>query len=344
MAEPEKVVALSKHVAGVASEKIALINRITEETKILALNALIEAARAGDSGVGFAIVAKEVKGVSEQIKTIASQLKTELAGSIGELTNLGEVLVRETRGERLSDLALNMIEIIDRNLYERSCDVRWWATDAAVVTALSAGSTGDAAFASARLGVILNSYTVYLDLWIVDRDGRVVANGRPDRYRSVVGSNIAHEDWFRRAMTTRSGDDYVACDVSTVPSLDHSQVATYATAIRRDGSSQGEALGALGVFFDWRPQAAGVVRGVRLTPEERDRTRCVLIDSKHRVLAASDDRDVLTGYFPLQTHDHPNGGYYSDATGSQIGYALTPGYETYQGLGWYGVLIQKPAS
>ncbi len=30
-------------------------------------------------------------------------------------------------GERLVDLALNAIEIIDRNLYERSCDVRWWA-------------------------------------------------------------------------------------------------------------------------------------------------------------------------------------------------------------------------
>jgi hypothetical protein len=45
----------------------------------------------------------------------------------------------------------------------------------------------------------------------------------------------------------------------------------------------------------------------------------------------------------LQTQNHPGGGYYSDSTGSQIGYALTPGYETYQGLGWYGVLIQKPA-
>ena len=31
------------------------------------------------------------------------------------------------------DLALNAIEFIDRNLYERTCDVRWWATDSAVV-------------------------------------------------------------------------------------------------------------------------------------------------------------------------------------------------------------------
>ena len=29
----------------------------------------------------------------------------------------------------MDNLALNAIELIDRNLYERTCDVRWWATD-----------------------------------------------------------------------------------------------------------------------------------------------------------------------------------------------------------------------
>jgi hypothetical protein len=342
MAEPEKVVALSKRVAGLANEKTAQINRITEETRILALNALIEAARAGEAGKGFAVVAQEVKSVSERVQTIASQLNSELSGSIGELTELGEVLVRETRGERLSDIALNMIEIIDRNLYERSCDVRWWATDAAVVAALSGGTGGEAAHASERLGVILKSYTVYLDLWIADAVGNVVAHGRPDRYRDVVGSNIAQEDWFRRAMATTSGDDYIACDVATSASLGHAQVATYATAIRRDGDSRGEPLGVLGAFFDWGPQARAVVHGVRLTPEERARTRCVLIDSRHRILAASDDHDVLTGTFPLQLQGQATSGYYSDRAGNVIGYALTPGYETYKGLSWYGVLIQRP--
>jgi hypothetical protein len=344
MADPEKVVALSKRVAGLANEKTAQINRITEETRILALNALIEAARAGDAGNGFAVVAQEVKRVSERVQTIASQLNTELSGSIGELTDLGEVLVRETRGERLSDLALNTIEIIDRNLYERSCDVRWWATDAAVVAALATGNPADAAHAGERLGVILKSYTVYLDLWIVDASGRVVAHGRPDRYRDAVGSNIAHEEWFQRAMATASGDDYIACDVTTNASLDRAQVATYATAIRRDGASRGEPLGVLGVFFDWGPQARAVVQGLRLRPEERARTRCLLIDSRHRILAACDDRDVLTGTFPLQVQAQATNGYYSDKSGNVIGYALTPGYETYKGLGWYGVLIQKPVA
>jgi hypothetical protein len=34
-------------------------------------------------------------------------------------------------------------------------------------------------------------------------------------------------------------------------------------------------------------------------------------------------------------------GHYQNERGGVIGYALTPGYETYKGLGWYGVLVQK---
>jgi hypothetical protein len=51
--------------------------------------------------------------------------------------SLGHRLVAQIRGSRLPDLSLNAIDIIDRNLYERSCDVRWWATDSAIVDELS---------------------------------------------------------------------------------------------------------------------------------------------------------------------------------------------------------------
>ncbi|MEI9889879.1 MAG: hypothetical protein WDN45_03890 [Caulobacteraceae bacterium] len=92
------------------------------------------------------------------------------------------------RGQRLIDLSLNAIEIIDRNLYERTCDVRWWATDAAVVDCLQDPTADKARHASKRLKVILDAYTVYLDLWICDPAGRVVATGRPDRYPRAVGT------------------------------------------------------------------------------------------------------------------------------------------------------------
>jgi hypothetical protein len=337
MTQPERIIELSRQVSDVAESKIAQINTITRETRILALNALIESARAGESGRGFGVVANEVKTISDRITQISHQLSSELAGAIAELVSLGQGLVHQVRGQRLSDLAFNMIEIIDRNLYERSCDVRWWATDAAAVDVLASPSAESAAHASQRLGVILNAYTVYLDLWIADAAGRVVASGRPQKYPKVLGSNVANTAWFKAAMATSSGDDYAAFDVERVALLDNAQVATYTTAIRAGGAADGKVLGALGIFFDWQPQAQAIVQGSQLSAEERSFTRCLLLDAQHRIIAASDGQGILTETFPLAPKDKT--GYFADQ-GKMIGYALTPGYETYRGLGWYGAIVQ----
>ncbi|WP_374382995.1 chemotaxis protein [Dongia sp.] len=282
-----------------------------------------------------------MKTISDRITEISHQLSSELAGAISELVSLGEGLVHQVRGQRLADLAFNMIEIIDRNLYERSCDVRWWATDAAAVDALANPSAESAAHAAQRLGVILNAYTVYLDLWIADADGRVIANGRPQKYPKVIGSNVAHTSWFKAAMATSSGDDYAAFDIESTPLLDNAQVATYTTAIRAGGAADGKPLGALGIFFDWQPQAAAVVAGSQLSAEERSFTRCLLLDAQHRVIAASDGKGLLSETVALAARE--KSGYFAD-NGRMIGYALTPGYETYRGLGWYGVIVQQVPS
>ena len=50
--------------------------------------------------------------------------------------------------------------------------------NAAVVDAVQQPGASSARHASKRLGVILDSYTVYLDLWVIDTNGRVVASGR----------------------------------------------------------------------------------------------------------------------------------------------------------------------
>ncbi|MBP2290903.1 methyl-accepting chemotaxis protein [Azospirillum rugosum] len=340
---PERIVALSRAVSDLATRKMDEIQAVTNTTKILALNALIEAMRAGEAGRGFAVVAQEVKAISERITCIGEELRGQMAVQTEELNTLGKRLVSQLRGGRLADLALNMIDIIDRNLYERSCDVRWWATDSAVVDCAAAPTADHCHHASHRLAVILGAYTVYLDLWVVDSRGTVLANGRPDRYRRVVGSSVAGESWFRDAMATRSGADFAVADIAVNDLLDRSTVATYATAIREGGEEDGKVIGVLGIFFDWQAQSQGVVDSVRLTEEERSRTRCLLVDRRHRVIAASDQRGVLTEAFSLRTDGHTHGTY-TDEKGNVVGYALTPGYETYRGLGWYGVIVQESIS
>lgn len=337
---PERILELSRAVSQITTEKIKEIQKVTGATKILALNAQIEAARAGEHGKGFSVVAQEVKSISNRISELTTELTTKLSQQTTELDQLGQKLIANVRGRRLTDLSLNMIEIIDRNLYERSCDVRWWATDSAVVNCLADPNSTQCDYASQRLGVILNAYTVYLDLWIADAQGRVLANGRPGQYGQVKNANVSNHEWFRQAMNTRDGNEFAVVDVERNALLGNRSVAAYSTAVRANGEVNGSPIGALGIFFDWESQSQTVVESVRLEEDEKSRTRCLILDHHYRVLAASDRRGILDEHFPLRT-DQGERSNYSDESGRMVGYAITPGYETYRGLGWYGVIMQE---
>jgi hypothetical protein len=332
----DDILGLALQVSRVTSEKISQIETIMRQTRLLALNARIEAARAGASGAAFGVVAHEMGSVSDHITEVAQELRSEVQANVARIETIGGEMLVNFRGARLQDIALNAVEIIDRNLYERSCDVRWWATDSSVVEALETPGPNQAGHASNRLATILRSYTVYLDLWVVDASGRVVANGRPQTYPSVAGLDVSRESWFREAMSTRDGDAYVVGDVERSVALGGAPVATYATAIRKGAQADGQALGALGIFFDWAPQAATVVEGVGLSEEEKESARVMLLDGRGRVIAASDGAGVLTETYDLGEERSPRG-YFVDGE-RLVAHALTPGYETYKGLGWRGVI------
>jgi hypothetical protein len=152
---------------------------------------------------------------------------------------------------------------------------------------------------------------------------------------------VSRTSWFKHALSTRDGGEYSVDDIAVNPALGNAPVATYATAIRSGGEERGDVMGALGIFFDWGPQAQAIVEGVRLSSEEWERTRCLLLDADGLVIAASDRRGVLDERVSLAA-DGADTGYYTDPSGAVVGYSLTPGYETYAGLGWYGVIQQKP--
>lgn len=334
---PDKIINLAYDVSRITRQKLDIIESAIGQTTILALNARIEASRAGDRGAAFGVVATEIGLVSDNIRKATAELRGTVDRQAEEIERAGTAMTTIFRGTRLSDLAHNAIEIVDRNLYERSCDVRWWATDAAVVAAATTPNDGSASrHARDRLSTILRSYTVYLDLWIVGRDGIVIANGRPDRYPNVVGQDVRSRKWFADALATRDGDHYTVGGVEPNPLLDNTLVATYATAVRAGGEFSGKPTGVLAIFFDWEPQAMAVLNGVSLSPEDRKGTRVMLLDADGQVIASSDKSGVLKERVNLARSGQARGFYVQDKR--MIAFAATPGYETYKGLGWFGVI------
>jgi hypothetical protein len=326
---------LTAEVNQIACEKTKSIQQITNQMKMLALNALIESSRAGAQGAGFAVVAQEVRSVGQRVEDIARDLESQLTKRTGDLVSSMDRMAQRSRGERMVDLSLNAIELIDRNLYERTCDVRWWATDSAVVNCATFSDDSIVAHASERLAVILSAYTVYLDLWLCDLDGNILANGRADRF-GVVGQNVSGTKWFREARGLRSGDDYVAGDVECQPLLGNAQVATYCASVRADGKARSKPIGVLAIHFDWEPQARTIVQGVRVGAS--DKARVLLVDSHFRVIAASDGQGVLSERVQLSRQGTNSSGVFHDCSGGLTAYHATPGYETCKGLGWFGVI------
>jgi methyl-accepting chemotaxis protein len=100
LASSERTLSLTGRVRDI-TKILSMINDLADQTNLLALNAAIEAARAGEAGRGFAVVADEVRRLADRSKTLAADI-SQITVNV-QVETSATVLAMDKGAEQLKD-------------------------------------------------------------------------------------------------------------------------------------------------------------------------------------------------------------------------------------------------
>ncbi|MBI5268187.1 MAG: chemotaxis protein CheW [Burkholderiales bacterium] len=263
--------------------------------------------------------ADSILGVITQTRHRFESLQARL------VEQLGKEVLAELQDE-LASAAQCTIDILVRNLFERTADVGFLATDDALralcLAAPEDRPSGAAALAR-RLVAYRDKYSVYDDIVLLAPDGAVLA--RADEAACLPASRDAH---LAEAQRAAGYVEWFGCsDLGAEPG-----VPTLFYAHRVEDAATGRCIGVLVLRFRHSDEMARIFDSVA---DRRRQAALVLVDANDRVIASSDDAHVPLG---ARVACAPGGEVQLTHFAGREYLSVTrasPGYQGYHGpVGW----------
>lgn len=306
---------------------IQSVQDIARQTNLLSLNSAIEAARAGEAGRGFSVVAEEIKKLATR-----SFDATKASGTI--IDNIVKK-ANEVMGVRTADVAYDVMDKIDRNLFERNCDAQAWAKFDKVIHCLQKKDAASVAEGNAFLCKIIAIYEVYLDLLVLDTDGVIVAAGNSQH---SVGKSMADRKWFQEVKAAQdiSVSDLYISHIGNQPTVAYSCPVT---------DEKNAIIGYFSSRFNWN-----YIYDIIDAAKVGKNGQIYIVNDAGMVIATKDRNDVLkTDLKKLPAVQKAIAGdpygylMETNAAGKNkiYGYAHTRGYNAYRGKNWSAIVTEE---
>jgi hypothetical protein len=319
----------------------AKIQNDKNEIQLISLNGTIYASKMGKRGDQLGPIFNQITQSSSFITSKMEELLREMA-TVELQLNL----------KTLENFAKQAIDLVDRNLFERSADIRWWSTDEYFWKALSNPSEAEFMKASDRLKVINGSYTMYRNLVLADSDGVIRACSNTELMDELSGFDVSDHIWFQEGIRTSRSSQYAVQDVMISPlEKDKQRSLIYAGGVRKNGKREGEAIGALGVLFDWDTEARTILE--TCLPKDRigeviSGSVAVYVNQDFEVIETTGREDFSVGSVltlpaevsVLQSGEKVSGLFEFNDQKYIYGACRTKGYREYPGLNWIACVLR----
>lgn len=282
---PQRVIALFDQLADHIQHYSEANGAIVRKIRLLSLNAAIEAARSGDAGSGFSVVAQEVKALAEQADAAAREFSEGSRESLKAGQVMARQLTEEIESGQLIDLAQSIADSVVGLVAGRAPEVCTLGTDSELFNALLNPTAENLQAANERLKMVVSFSRFFRNSFIANAAGDVVASADPHA-QSLI-SNVAQRETFKDAIASATASDWNISPVWQNAALQKQVSLMFGCGVRRSCEGTGRPIGVVVLEFDWGTQVNGMLAAAAQASSDAARIRLTLIDALGRTVASS---------------------------------------------------------